>query len=189
MIQSTYRLVQAAGTIAMVLFVIQKSGRSLRRFGICRFRIVRDSLLGVGLFVASMIAFYALWYLAWAVMRPTGASFGRADTSMIAGPKAAWQLLLLVVMSLANGAAEEISMRAYLITRLEQLLGSRPALVLSVMLFASYHTYQGVYGALSAALVGTIYGLYFLASRRFWPLVLAHCIQDVVSIAMLTHRG
>ena len=189
-LQSIYRLVQAAGTVALILFVIHKSGRSRRRFGIFRVRIFRDTLAGFALFVGSMIAYYLLWYVAWAVMQSTaGSSPARADTSMISGPASRWQFLLLIAMSFANGAAEEISMRAYLITRLEELLGTRPALILSMLAFASYHTYQGVTGALSAALIGTIYGLYFLRFRRLWPLILAHCIQDIISIAMVSGRG
>jgi membrane protease YdiL (CAAX protease family) len=80
-------------------------------------------------------------------------------------------------------------MRAYLVTRFEQLLRSTPAAVLlSTALFAAYHGYQGKIGLMSVALFGLVYGLCFARWRRIWPLIIAHALQDFVSIALLASR-
>ena len=91
------------------------------------------------------------------------------------------------LLSFRNGPpVEELVMRAYLLTRFEQLFRSTAAaILLSAALFAAYHSYQGYVGLVTVALIGLIYGMCFARWRRIWPLILAHAFQDFVSIAML----
>ena len=72
-------------------------------------------------------------------------------------------------------------MRAYLITRLSTLLGSRiGALVISTALFALYHCYQGPAGVMGAAMTGLIFGTMFLLTRRLWPIALGHAGNNLM---------
>ena len=57
--------------------------------------------------------------------------------------------LLILLAIIADAFAEELAMRAYLIPRLETLLRSKAfAVLISTLLFASYHLYQGVFAAI-----------------------------------------
>ena len=57
-------------------------------------------------------------------------------------------------------------MRAYLITRFEQLLKSQwKAVILASFLFASYHLYQGIGGGFNALLFGLAYSIAFVLFR------------------------
>jgi membrane protease YdiL (CAAX protease family) len=184
--QAAYRTLQAAIAIATVLFVISRSVRSPRRFGLFRFRW-RDIVYGLGLYVVCMVAYYAFWIAVGLIMKLLGAGgLSRPTLGGIATPQTAAQYAVLALLSLVNGAAEELVMRAYLLTRFEQLFRSTAAaILLSAALFAAYHGYQGYVGLVTVALIGLIYGMCFARWRRIWPLILAHAFQDFVSIAML----
>jgi membrane protease YdiL (CAAX protease family) len=95
-------------------------------------------------------------------------------------PSTGLDLVWLVVMDAANALAEELVTRAYLITRLVRLMESRfQAIILSALLFASYHAYQGPDGALDKFFLGVLWGVFFLALGRVWPLVLAHMLLNI----------
>jgi len=89
--------------------------------------------------------------------------------------------LLLSVAGLAtSGFAEELAIRGYLLTRLEQLTAStRRAVVWSSACFASYHVYQGIAGLVGAFGFGVVFGLAFVKMRRVWPLALAHWLYNL----------
>ena len=95
-------------------------------------------------------------------------------------------LLLIFVASAANGFTEELAMRSYLIPRISRLMGSDlSALIITSGLFAIYHMYQGRYGIISALLVGLILGIYFVRTKRFWPIAIAHTFMDVIPLLIM----
>jgi membrane protease YdiL (CAAX protease family) len=101
---------------------------------------------------------------------------------LFGAPREPEQTVLFIVAQLANGFAEELVMRGYLIPRFEDLFGSTgKALVLSSVLFASYHLYQGLYGAGSALVMGLVFGVAFIAMRRLWPIAAAHALLNISS--------
>ncbi len=88
--------------------------------------------------------------------------------------------------SLANGFAEEVVIRGYLLTRFEKFFRSTwAAIFVSSFLFASYHIYQGYGPAISICALGIFYGAMFCKIRRLWPLVFAHAITDFVGMMNL----
>jgi membrane protease YdiL (CAAX protease family) len=88
---------------------------------------------------------------------------------------------LLVVACLVGPFSEELVMRGYLIPRLERLLGSTcAAILLTAVLFGSYHLYQGVGPAISTAAMGLVYGASFCVLRRLWPICLAHTLGNIL---------
>jgi membrane protease YdiL (CAAX protease family) len=80
----------------------------------------------------------------------------------------------------ATSFSEEFVCRSYLITRLERLRrSSAQAVIISALLFASLHLYQGWAGVLQAAFMGVLYGCVFLLVRRIWPLALGHILFNI----------
>ena len=69
---------------------------------------------------------------------------------------------LALVFCLSTAYREELFFRAYLLTRLEQLgLPAPIALILSTLLFAAGHLYQGFLGSIVALIIGFYFGLFF----------------------------
>ena len=70
-------------------------------------------------------------------------------------------------------------MRGYLLPRLERLLRSTAAaVVITSLLFASYHIYQGFAAVCGSAAFGLVYAVAFCMTRRIWPLCLAHTMTN-----------
>jgi uncharacterized protein len=60
-------------------------------------------------------------------------------------------------------------------------------LLLSTALRVAVHTYQGVLSLLVILPWGIVFTVYYLRTRRLWPLILAHALQD--AIALLAVEG
>lgn len=91
-----------------------------------------------------------------------------------------WRPVVLILAAAGNGAAEEILVVGYLLVRLRQL-GVPPAIALAgtALLRGSYHLYQGFGGGLGNLAMGIVFALWWMRTRRLWPLVLAHALLDV----------
>jgi len=139
-------------------------------------RWIADPLLGAGIWLAGLWAYYFTQMLLPAdVFAPVELGWQFTDRT---NPLS---YVLLIAASLANGFAEELVLRGYLLTRLERLLGSTWAAVLiTSLLFACYHLYQGLGPTIGVAAVGLMYGGAFCRVRRLWPLVLAHAATDII---------
>lgn len=166
---------------ALVLYLIWRSGTPWARFGLVAPRGSDAFWLA-----AAMIAgYFAYAFYAAGVTAVISFETLRQETEEIARmfPPATepGEILLLVLAQLANAFAEELAMRGYLIPRFERLLGSSlKAVLLSSVLFGSYHLYQGPYGAGSALVLGLVYGAIFCWSRRLWPVVAAHALRNLL---------
>ena len=97
-------------------------------------------------------------------------------------PSVWWAVPVLVGSAVQNAVLEELVVVGYLLTRLRQL-GWRAvtAVAASALLRGSYHLYQGFGAFVGNAVMGAIFGLFFLRTRRILPLVVAHTLLDVVS--------
>ena len=93
-----------------------------------------------------------------------------------------WNLPVLVLSAIQNAALEEIVVVGFLITRLRQLgMTARGAVLFSALLRGSYHLYQGFGAFIGNAVMGVIFGTFFVRKRTVLPLVIAHAIIDTVA--------
>ena len=77
----------------------------------------------------------------------------------------------------------------YLLTRLRAArLVRRAAIALAAVLRGSYHLYQGFGAFVGNAVMGVVFGWFFLRTRRVMPLIVAHTILDMVVVRRL-HRA
>ena len=93
-----------------------------------------------------------------------------------------WAVPVLVMAAAANGLLEEVVVVGYLLTRLKDL-GWRTshAVAASAILRGTYHLYQGFGAFVGNALMGVVFALLFLRTKRLGPLILAHTLLDVVA--------
>lgn len=93
-----------------------------------------------------------------------------------------WTVPMLVVLALCNGVLEEVVMVGYLFLRWAQAgWGALAVVMVSALVRGSYHLYQGWGGFIGNVVMGAVFGLFFLRTRRVWPLVVAHWLIDVVA--------
>jgi membrane protease YdiL (CAAX protease family) len=97
-------------------------------------------------------------------------------------PDVWYRVPVLLLDAFQNGAAEEIVVSAYLVTRLLQLGWSRErAVIASASLRGCYHLYQGYGGFAGNLVMGLIFAWWFQRTRRVVPLVVAHFLLDAIS--------
>jgi membrane protease YdiL (CAAX protease family) len=157
-------------TIFVTLYLIGRSGEPWEQFGLKR-PLVLDVLSGA-------MMFFIAWVLL--VILPPLPDIGRPEGQVFSNPRGAGDLVLMVLKLAIAGFAEELVTRAYLITRLTELLRSRgEAVVCAAVLFASYHAYQGLGGVGYTFAFGVVYGIAFLVLGRVWPLAIGHALYNM----------
>lgn len=134
------------------------------------------SLAGVALCAA---ATFASWVIASAFM--AGDSSAQPVDQMVAD--STFSLVPLLGVSIVNGLYEETFLVGYLQRALEGY-GASFALGASLLVRMSYHLYQGPAGAAAILGFGAVLGLYFLRTRKLWPIVFAHMLADILGFSM-----
>lgn len=95
-------------------------------------------------------------------------------------------MVMGIAFCLLNPLVEEMVVRAYLMTEVTELTGSRAwAVIVSVVVQSSYHLYYGWAGAISLSFQFLIFALYYAYSRRALPVVIAHGFFDVYGMLRL----
>jgi CAAX protease family protein len=158
---------------APVLFLMWRSGRAWSSFGIARPRWY-DPLLALVVYAAAYVA----------MLMGVGIDLGfRAQqplTGFLTQPRGA-EWVLVVLIAVVNGGTEELVMRGYLIPRIERYCGSAlVAVIATSVMFGAYHLYYGYAGAIQITAMGLVLGGVFCATRRLWPVALAHMLADVL---------
>lgn len=91
------------------------------------------------------------------------------------------------VVWIGVAAFEELS-RVFLLDRLWKLWPGRTgrwsAVVLSALVWALVHIYQGVSSVVSISLLGLMYAAYYLRFGRVWPLIIAHALFDSIQVGL-----
>ena len=130
-----------------------------------------------------------------AVVIPLAQRLGWAPTDVAKLGDLAGDLSLLVgwlaIAWTTAAFGEEMLFRGFLQTRLTVLFrrgapGEAAAIVVQAILFGVPHLGFGVRGAVTAGVVGLVYGIvYRLNGRNLWPLIIAHGVTDTVSLVAL----
>jgi membrane protease YdiL (CAAX protease family) len=172
-----WRMICVLQVTVPLLLIIALTREPWSRFGIVRPRWVLDAICAcfIGIF-ASIARLCILMllphsaFLAWRHVHHAGSTL----------PAGGAGYLLLAISLALSAFSEELAMRAYLIPRFERLLGSTfGAILLTSVLFAGYHIYQGVIPPIGDIGIGLVFGIAFCLLRRLWPLWLAHFLINL----------
>ena len=166
------------------LYFLWRSGLGPRAIGFARARWRPDVLHGVGL--AALIGVPGLLFYLAAVALDLNVTVLPSTLNDVW-----WRPITLTLSAIANSAAEEVLVVAWLLSRLRALGWSdNQSLVASALLRGSYHLYQGFGAGLGNVVMGLIFGRYYQRTTRLWPLVIAHALIDVVAfVGYSTLRG
>ncbi|MEW2377358.1 CPBP family intramembrane glutamic endopeptidase [Micromonospora sp. NPDC047812] len=175
----TYQLLGIVFALLPVLLAVhllaRDPGDPARTLGLDARRPGQDLARGAGL--AALIGLPGL-ALFWAA-----AQLGVNATLVPAAlPELWWTVPVLVLAAVQNSVLEEVIVVGYLVTRLRQLQWRVGAIVAtSALLRGSYHLYQGFGAFLGNVVMGVVFSLFYLRTRRVMPLVVAHTLLDVVA--------
>ncbi len=110
-------------------------------------------------------------------------------TSKFGNLKGDWLLFLSIMPAiLLESMLEELLDRGFLMNWIERLFSSTTfatiiAVVLQAAIFGFRHSYDFSARSLSAGIIGLIMGIaYVKFGRNLWPLIIAHCILNTMSM-------
>ncbi|PZF99767.1 CPBP family intramembrane glutamic endopeptidase [Micromonospora deserti] len=175
----TYQLLGIVFALVPVLLAVhllaRDPGDPLRTLGLDARRPGQDLARGAGLAALIGLPGLALFWVA--------AQLGLNATLVPAAlPEIWWAVPVLILAAAQNAVLEEVIVVGYLVTRLRQLQWRVGAIIVtSALLRGSYHLYQGFGAFVGNAVMGVVFSLCYLRTRRVMPLVVAHTLLDVVA--------
>jgi uncharacterized protein len=180
----TYQLMGLFFAVVPALFAVHLLNRDTPgaavRLGFVPRRVGFDLATGAGLAAVIGIPGIGLYALA----RQLGINTTVAPANL---PGVWWAGPVLILSAATNGVLEEVVVVGYLITRLRDLGWTTwPAIMASALLRGSYHLYQGFGAFIGNAIMGVVFGFFFVRTKRVLPLVIAHTLLDVVAFVGYT---
>jgi membrane protease YdiL (CAAX protease family) len=164
--------------VLVIGYLLARNREGWAGIGLSRFR-PGDLGMGAILWVAS--------YLLVLVLAVLFQSFGYREIDFLPEELPLWfRVARAVLMAVTAGISEEIVVRGYAQTRLEQLRAPTALiLLLPTALWGVLHVSQGLGAALTIFGLGLMYAWYFHLTRRLWPLVLAHTLFDMTQLVRI----
>jgi membrane protease YdiL (CAAX protease family) len=170
----------AVAPVALVAYLLARSGESLATLGVDRRKPGSDLARGAALAAVVGGAGLALYLAAY----HAGANLTVVPAHL---PPVWWRIPVLILAAAQNGVLEEVLVAGYLLHRLSQLgWGPGRALTASALLRGSYHLYQGFGGFAGNVVMGLLFGRLYQRWGRAAPLVVAHTLIDGVTFVGYT---
>ena len=131
-----------------------------------------------------------LWFLAYLAL---GVAFGAVSLfeQKIAEPPIKVNLsdVVIISVSILNAVFEELLWLGYGVSALSRQIGVRRACIMSVLLRTAVHVYEGPLAVIGVLPIGIVFTIYFARTRRVWPVIVAHALQDAFAFVYLTRAG
>ncbi|HEV8653797.1 MAG TPA: CPBP family intramembrane glutamic endopeptidase [Actinomycetes bacterium] len=168
----------AWGPVVLLAYLLARRGEGLAAIGLDRFR-ASDAGMGAVLWVASWVLVYVVGSLL--------SGLGSNNVDFLPEALPLWfRIVDALVIAVTAGVTEEMVVRGYAQTRLEQLRApTAVVIVLPTALWGLLHLYQGLGPALTIFCLGLVYAIWFHATRRLWPLIIAHVLFDLTQLALV----
>ena len=164
--------------VLVIGFLLARNREGWAGIGLTRFR-GGDLGMGLILWVASFVLVLVLAQLF--------QYFGQREVDFLPEGLPLWfRSVQAVLIAVTAGVTEEIVVRGYAQTRLEQLRAPTAVIILlPTALWGVLHAYQGAGAALTIFGLGLMYAWYFQRTRRLWPLILAHILFDATQLVFI----
>jgi membrane protease YdiL (CAAX protease family) len=171
-----YYIIHTFQVCVPLLLILALTKEHWHRFGFVRPVWAVDIFVIVAIWTCTGFVYYYSHQIlpSWMFIHKHDYNYGRPD--------GLFTFLLLLASCIASGFSQELVMRGYLLTRLEQLLSSTlGAVIITSVLFGSYHLYQGLGPAITDVGLGLVYAIAFCIFRRLWPLCAAHALHNLLA--------
>ncbi len=175
LVRQVLRIGFALAPVALVWYLLARSGEGLRAIGVDASQLARD--LRRGSTLALVVGGVGL--LGYLIAHAAGVNLTVVAQDL---PDTWWRWPVLVSAAWQNAALEEVVVVGFVMRRLTQLgWGSASVITTSGLVRASYHLYQGVGGMLGNLAMGVLFGWLFTRWGRVMPFLIAHALIDVVA--------
>ena len=172
--------------VSLVLFLLWHNGEPIDRIGWSFRNGWRDVALGLGLFIPLL---YGTGLLERA-LQAGGFSAPSTPLPSFLTAKGTAESLMASLLVIVVAIAEETMFRGYLILRLKAVTASpAAAVVLSAVIFALGHGYEGTAGVVTVGVMGLVFAVIYLWRKSLIAPIVMHFLQDFISIILLPVLG
>jgi len=178
-VSGVFTLFLSWSPVLLVAYLLVRSGEGRRGIGLGRFDGRADGLVGLGLWITSFVLVLVLAR----VFEP----LGQNEVDFLPNALPLWfRIVEAFGIAITAGVTEEVVVRGYAQTRLEQLKAPTAViLLLPTALWGVLHLYEGAGPALTIFCLGMLYAWYYHKTRRLWPIIIAHTLFDLTQLALL----
>ena len=172
-------LITEITSLLLLWFILSGQGRSWQDIGWKP--KWEDILYGIGLIIATRIANFLVNMCFQLTYRSFTGHYlqARSFHSVLDSGISALSILLILV----NPFFEELIVRAYTMSEVVGLGGSRTmAILVSVLLQMSYHSYQGLLRGIGVATSFALAAIFFSQTRRIAPVIFTHFYFDAYAL-------
>jgi membrane protease YdiL (CAAX protease family) len=172
--------------VALVLYFVWRNGEPYGRIGWRRRGLPSEVAIGFAL----VIPFVLFQGMLAVILRASGLLDGGPRTAPFALPAGGPELAFGVILVAIVAVAEETVFRGYLLLRLRSLTGgTAAAVVLSSLIFALGHGYQGAAGTIAVGFIGALLAVIYLWRGSIVAPVVLHFVQNFTGIVLAPLLG
>ena len=180
-ISLAYSFAHAVIAVVLLRYVLSRSGRNFEDIGL-RWSW-KDLPIGVLLLIVALVFEGTIYFYS---RNLASHFFGFIPHFMPARDVFGHLSVPLASYLLVGPVAEELIVRAYLMTEVKALTGSTTLAVLgSVVAQGSYHLYYGWFGAAIVSCQFLVFSLFYARWRRSLPTLVAHELYDIIAMSRL----
>lgn len=167
--------------VLLILFFLWRNGEPRERIGLTYKHGAREIGIGAVLY----IPFALLASVVERVFLYVGLSVPSSTIPTFLAPKGTADIMLAVVLVIVVAISEEIIFRGYLIRRLSAATRNCAlGLILSAVIFAIGHGYEGSAGMATVGMMGIFFALVYLWRKSLVAPITMHFMQDFISIVL-----
>jgi uncharacterized protein len=172
--------------VGLILFFLWRNREPLARIFWTARRFGREIALGLALFVPVFFGASLLDGL----LRSAGLSSPPSSLPKGLYPAGAGQTALAILLLCVVAVSEETIFRGYLLQRFRSTTHSQGlAVLISTLVFAIGHGYEGTVGVLTVAALGVVYSSVALWRKSLVAPMVMHLLQDLLVIVILPALG
>ena len=167
---------------SLVLFFVWRNREPLSAIGWTVRDWLRQAGLGVLLFP---LIFVGIGLVASQLTR-LGLSHPHSQLKAALSVKSLWQAPLAILLVIVVAVTEETIFRGYLLLRFIAISRNRPfAILLSTVVFAMGHGYEGEVGVVAVALLGLVFAVIYLSTGSLVAPIVMHFLQDFITVVVV----
>lgn len=168
--------------VSLILFFIWRNGEPVGALGWRTRQLGRNILFGFLLYPPLLYVIGLLERL----LRAAGLPPAPVPGPSLFDIQGQWEVALAVLLVLVVAISEETIFRGYLILRLRAATGSvAAAVVLSSIIFALGHGYEGSLGVITIGVMGFLFALVYLWRGSLIVPIILHFLQDFIAIVVV----
>ncbi len=170
--------------VSLILFFLWRNGEPVSVIGWRTRQLERNIFLGVVLYFPLLFVISLVEQL----LSAAGLSQPAVPAPSLFDIRGRWEIALAVLLVAVIAISEETIFRGYLTARFQTATRSTTiAVLLSAVIFALGHGYEGSLGVVTVGVMGLAFNLIYLWRKSLVTPIVLHFLQDFIAIVLVRY--